>query len=87
MAIISENFAREYWHDADNALGKRIRVGSNDDWREIVGVVQDVHYDGVDQPAPTISLLARHAWSNFEGQKETLRRWIAFVIRSPRAGS
>ena len=52
VAIISENFAREYWHDANSALGKRIRVASTDDWREIIGVAQDVHDDGVDQPAP-----------------------------------
>ncbi len=86
VAIISENFAREYWHDASNALGKRIRVGSTDDWREIVGVVQDVHYDGVDQPAQT-AVYWPVMMNNFEGQKETLRRWTAFVIRSSRAGS
>ena len=53
VAVISENFAREYWHDANGALGKRIRVASTDDWREIVGVVQDVHDDGVDKAAPS----------------------------------
>ena len=58
VAMISENFAKEYWHDARNALGKRIRVASTDDWREIVGVVGDVYERGVDQPAGTFSLLA-----------------------------
>ncbi len=86
VAIISENFAREYWHDANNALGKRIRVGTTDDWREIIGVVQDVHYDGVDQPAQTVVYWPIMG-NNFEGQKEMLRRWVAFAIRSPRAGS
>jgi predicted permease len=86
VAIISENFAREYWHNAGNALGKRIRVGSTDDWREIIGVVEDVHYDGVDQPAQSV-IYWPVMTNNFEGQKETLRRWTAFVIRSPRAGS
>ena len=68
------------------AIGKKIRVGSTDDWREIVGVAEDVHTDGVDKPAlPTVywpSLL-----TNFEGNKETVRRGIAFIVRSPRAGS
>jgi predicted permease len=86
VAIISENFAREYWHDPNGALGKRIRVASIDDWREIVGVVQDVHDNGVDQPAP-----ATVYWpvmrDRFEGQKEDVQRGIAFIIRSPRAGS
>jgi predicted permease len=86
VAIISENFAKEYWHGAQNAIGKRIRVGSTDDWREIVGVAGDVHDDGVSQPAP-----AAVYWpvmlDRFEGQKETVRRGVAFYIRSPRAGS
>ncbi len=86
VGIISENFAREYWHDANSALGKRIRVGNTDDWREIIGVVENVHYDGVDQPAPT-TVYWPVMMNNFEGQKETLRRWTAFIIRSPRAGS
>ena len=86
VAIISQNFAKEYWHDANGALGKRIRVASTDDWREIVGVVQDMHDDGVDKPAPS-TVYWPAMLSNFEGQKQNLRRGIAFVIRSPRAGS
>jgi len=86
VAMISENFAKEYWHDARNALGKRIRVGNTDDWREIVGVVGDVYDNGVDTPA-TSSVYWPVMMDRFEGQKEMLRRGIAFVIRSPRAGS
>jgi predicted permease len=86
VAIISENFARQYWHDAKGALGKRIRVASTDDWREIVGVVQDMHDDGVGKAAPS-SVYWPIMMDHFEGQKQTLRRNIAFVIRSPRAGS
>src|ERR1700733_10169206 len=56
VAIISENFAREYWHDANSALGKRIRVGSTDDWREVVGVARGVHDNGGGQAAPTTRL-------------------------------
>jgi predicted permease len=86
VAIISENFAREYWRNANGALGKRIRVASTDDWREIVGVAQDVHDNGVDQAPPTTAY-----WpimqDRFEGHKEMLQRGIAFAIRSPRAGS
>jgi predicted permease len=86
VAIISENFAREYWHDARNALGKRIRVGNGDDWREIVGVAGDTHDDGVNKPAPT-SVYWPVMMDRFEGQKEMLQRGIALAIRSPRAGS
>jgi len=86
VAIISENFAKEYWHDPANALGKRIRVGSTDDWREIIGVAGDVHDDGVNQPAST-TVYWPLMQDRFEGQKETLRRGTAFIVRSPRAGS
>jgi hypothetical protein len=86
VAIVSEAFAREYWHNANGALGKKIRVASTDDWREIVGVAQDMHDDGVDQPAPG-AVYWPAMLSNFEGQKQELRRGVAFVIRSPRAGS
>jgi predicted permease len=86
VAIISENFARQYWHDPNGALGKRIRVANTDDWREIVGVVQDVHDDGVDKAAPS-SAYWPVMLDRFEGQKQSLHRNIAFTLRSPRAGS
>ncbi|MGO9336906.1 MAG: ABC transporter permease [Terracidiphilus sp.] len=86
VAIISEGLAREYWHDAKNALGKKIRGASTDDWREIVGVAQDIHDDGVDQ-APPSTVYWPVMRANFGGQKTDLRRDLTFIIRSPRAGS
>jgi predicted permease len=82
VAIISENFARQYWRDPQHALGKRIRPGNIDDWREIVGVVQDVHDDGVDKDAPS-SVYWPVMMDHFEGEKQTLRRSLAFVARAP----
>jgi predicted permease len=86
VAVISENFARQYWQDPKSALGKRIRVATIDDWREIVGVVQDVYDDGVDKAAPS-SVYWPVMLDRFEGEKQTVRRGIAFTLRSPRAGS
>jgi predicted permease len=86
VVVVSENFAREYWRDANNALGKRIRPFNTDDWREIIGVVADMHDDGVSQPSPT-SVYWPVMMDHFEGEKETLSRGIAFAVRSPRAGS
>jgi len=34
VAMVSENVAREMWQTPTAALGKRVRVGSTDDWRE-----------------------------------------------------
>jgi hypothetical protein len=50
--MVSENFAREYRHIPANALGKQIRTDVKDEWREVVGIVGDVHQDGVDKEAP-----------------------------------
>jgi predicted permease len=86
LAIVSENYARQMWHDPAGALGKKIRVASIDDWREIVGVAQDVHDDGVDQP-PHATVYWPAMQNNFEGEKQMIRRGFAFVVRSPRAGS
>jgi putative ABC transport system permease protein len=86
VAIVSENMAREYWGSAADALGKQIRVGTTDFWREIVGVAGDVHDDGVNKDAPT-SVYWPIMMSQFWGQKTLVRRDLAYVIRSPRAGS
>ncbi|HKV23038.1 MAG TPA: ABC transporter permease [Candidatus Acidoferrum sp.] len=86
VAVISENFAREYWNTPQNALGKRIRVASTDDWREIIGVVADVYNDGVTQKAPTAVYWPVYR-VRFEGSAEDMVRGISFVVRSPRAGS
>ncbi len=47
-AIVSESFARKWWPDT-SPLGRRL--GGAPDWYEIVGVVGDVHYEGLETPA------------------------------------
>ena len=39
VALVSEKLAREYWNDPSAALGKRIRIGGKDDWRDRKSVV------------------------------------------------
>jgi hypothetical protein len=86
VAIVSENLAKENWGSARNAVGKKIRVATTDDWREVVGVVSDVHDDGVSEKAPA-SVYWPLLRAQFEGQKEDVQRGVSFVIRSPMAGS
>ena len=86
VAIVSENVAREYWPTPGDALGKRIRVSSKDDWREIVGVTGDVHDDGVSQK-PTKAAYWPLMMNKFESDDLSVRRGVAYAIRSPRAGS
>lgn len=84
--IVSENMARELWRSPAAALGKRIREGMKDDWREIIGVVGDVHHDGADQKPPAVvywPVLMKQFW----GDETFLQRSAAYAIRSTRAGS
>jgi predicted permease len=86
VAIISENFALEYWGSPAAALGKRIRIASTDDWREIVGVAGNVYMDGVNKKPPS-AVYWPTLRVNFEGEKHTVNGYIVFGIRSSRAGS
>jgi len=86
VAIVSENFAREYWGNAQSALGKKIRVGFNDPWHEIVGVAGNLYDDGVSQD-PSSAVYWPLFQDNFEIDKEMVRRYVGFVLRTPRAGS
>ena len=86
VAIVSENVAREYWPTPGDAIGKRIRVSSKDDWREIVGVTGDVYDDGVSQK-PTKAAYWPLMMNKFESDDLSVRRGVAYAIRSPRAGS
>ncbi|MDE3199251.1 MAG: FtsX-like permease family protein, partial [Acidobacteriota bacterium] len=86
VAMVSENFAREYWGDPARALGKRIREGMKDNWTEIVGVVGDSYDDGVNQKPPSViywPMLMKQFWGN----KTFVQRTMGFAIRSPRVGS
>ncbi|MGC1106382.1 MAG: ABC transporter permease [Candidatus Acidiferrales bacterium] len=86
VAIVGENFAREYWGTPANALGKRIRVSTVDDWREIVGVVGDVHYNGMTEDAPSSVYFPIMA-AKLDSDPLHVERSPAFTVRSPRAGS
>ena len=86
VAIISENFAREYWDSPSAALGKRIRIASTDDWREIIGVAANVYMDGVNKKTPS-AVYWPTVRVNFEGEKRSVASYIVFGIRSSRAGT
>ena len=86
VAIISENFAREYWDSPSAALGKRIRIASTDDWREIIGVAANVYMDGVNKKTPS-TVYWPTLRVNFEGEKHSVASYIVFGIRSSRAGT
>ena len=63
VTIVNETLARRYFPDG-NAVGKRLKQGGaerpNNPWMEIVGVVGDIKYSGLDAPpAPAYYLADR----------------------------
>ena len=89
VVVISEGLARELWGEPAAALGKRVRESRPDApgiWRDVIGVVQDVHEDGVSLDAPRLVY-----WpvlrESFGGQPKSAVPPIAYVVRSERAGT
>jgi predicted permease len=76
VAVISENFAREYWGSAQAAIGKQIRSFPNEPWSEVIGVVSDLRHDGADKEAP------KSVYWPLRSQNS-----MPFLIRSSRAGT
>jgi predicted permease len=88
VAVVSENMARESWGEPGNAPGKRIRIGRDGPWTEVVGVAENVYADGVNRPAPaTVYLRAGVEPSVRPGGPAAVRRGVTFAIRSERAGT
>lgn len=84
VVMVSENLARELWGDGRAAIGKRIRESTTSAWREVAGVVADVREDGLEREAPAI-VYWPILMTGFEASG--LSRSLAFLVRSPNAGS
>ncbi len=86
VCLVSENFARLFWKDPAQAIGRRIRESPGSPWREIAGVVGDERDDGVNQKAPE-TVYWPLLIANFWGDKVSARRTLVYSIRSPRTGT
>ena len=59
VAIINRTMAERYWPGA-SPLGKRVRLGGTEVWREVVGMVADARNWGLDRPVnPEVYLPVR----------------------------
>jgi predicted permease len=88
MVMISENLAREFWGTPAAAVGKRLRQYPSMPWQEVIGVVQDVRHNGIQEKAPDTvywPALMPNSFSPKAGLIVT--RAATFVIRSERAGT
>ncbi len=82
VAVVTQNFAEEYWGSPAAALGKRIstyELTDNPSWQEIIGVVGNVRDFGVSQPASSVIFLPM-AQSRAEGL--LVRRSMTFAVRT-----
>jgi predicted permease len=89
VAVISEGLARELWGEPAAALGKRVRESRPDApgiWRDVIGVVADVHEDGVSLDAPRL-VYWPVLMESFGGRPKSGTPAIAYVVRSERAGT
>lgn len=86
VAMVSENLARELWQDPRLAIGKQIRENPTGPWRQVVGVVNDEHEDGVQVKAPATAYYPL-LMNNFEGNTVLVQRVLWYIVRSKRAGS
>jgi putative ABC transport system permease protein len=80
VIVFSEPLAREYWGEPAKAIGKRVRTGPRNPWREIVGVTGNERDDGLNQPPTAIvywpMLNESYRW-----------RTMAYAVRSTRVGT
>ena len=83
--VVSENLAREEWGSAAGAVDKRIQEGPGKPWYQVIGVVEDVRYRGVDEPAPAIVYWPAMIVSSYFGPYTP--RPATFTVRSSRAGT
>jgi predicted permease len=87
MVMVSENFAREEWGSPANAIGKRLTEDPGLPWREVIGVIHDVHEKGVQEKATEIVYWPPMVENLFgRGPAQPIRE-VTFVIRSDRSGT
>ena len=88
MVMISENLAREFWGTPSAAVGKRLRWYPNAPWQEVIGIVQDVRQNGIQERAPDIVYWPAMMPNPFVPNGGLMvTRAVTFVIRSERAGT
>ena len=89
IGIVSEGLARELWGSPGAAIGKRFREIESMPWHEVVGVVQDVRDNGVDQVSPATVYWPSLTRNPFVPKEVGVEAWrtVYFVLRSNRAGS
>ncbi len=74
VAVVNESFARRFW-PGESAIGRRVRLGDDEKWVQIIGVVGDVKFLGrFEAPETRLQLYQPHI--------QAPNRYLALVLRS-----
>lgn len=87
IGIVSESLAREQWGSPQAAIGKHFREWDSMPWHEVVGVVQDVRENGVDQVSPATVYWPSITHDIYGPGSFDARRTVYFALRTSRAGT
>jgi predicted permease len=87
VVMISENLAREVWQTPGAAIGKRLQTIDSAPWREVIGVVEDVRDNGIQEPAPAVVYWPTMGESPYDASRMSVSRLVTFAVRSERAGT
>ena len=87
VGILSESLARELWGSPSAAIGKRFREFPSMPWHEVIGVVQDVRENGVNQSSPATVYWPSMMPNLYGPGPLDARRTAYFALRSSRAGT
>ncbi len=79
VATINSAAARRYWPGED-PLGRRISLGADDDWRQIVGIVGDTRHEGLDANVEPAVYLPQH--QVFANLGSGFERTMTIVVRT-----
>jgi predicted permease len=86
VVILSENLAREFWGTPTAAVGKHVRQFRGQPWYEVIGVVQNVRQNGVQEKAPEMEYWPTLMNGMFGPGTANAMRGVTFAIRTNRAG-
>ena len=87
VVVISENLARELWGTPAAAIGRRLRRDGGMPWHEVIGVVQDVHENGLHQQAPATVYWPSMSAYLIAAPGPSAIRGVTFIVRSDRAAT
>jgi predicted permease len=89
VVVVSAEFARQLAPEPAAALGRRIRFAEDDQgaWREVIGVVQSIHEEGLYEDPPAMVYWPTFMADLSPDEPEIGTPVVTFAVRSERAGT